>query len=101
MRLPLGSLPMRRLAIEPGARTFIERTVKSRLILSAQSGHTVLDIDPPDPTAVPAKVTGVVIPTLAEQSTANRNARRWGTVKVYARLQGALHGVVVQVTLFQ
>ena len=86
---------------DAGARTFIERTVKSRLILSAQSGHTILDIDPPDPTAVPAKVTGVVIPTLAEQSTANRNARRWGTVKVYARLQGALHGVVVQVTLFQ
>lgn len=79
------------------ARTFIERTVKSRLILSANSGHTILDIDPPGPD----KVTGIVIPTLAQQSVANKAARRWGTVEVFAQLQGALHGVVVHVTLFQ
>lgn len=86
---------------DAGARTFIERTVKSRLILSSQSGHTILDIDPPDPGAVPPKTTGIIIPTLAQQSAANKAARRWGTVEVYAQLQGALHGVVVHVTLFQ
>lgn len=84
-----------------GARTFIERVVKSRLILASQSGHTVLDLEPPDPAATPAKTTGIVVPTLAQQSTANKAARRWGTVEIYAQLQGALHGVVVHVTLFQ
>lgn len=84
-----------------GARTFIERTIKSRLILSNQSGHTVLDLEPPDPGAVPAKVTGVVIPTLEQQSTANKAARKWGTVEIYVQLQGALHGVIVHITLFQ
>lgn len=86
---------------DAGARTFIERTVKSRLILASQSGHTILDIDPPDPGAVPPKTTGIIIPTLAQQSAANKAARRWGTVEVYAELAGALHGVVVHITLFQ
>ncbi|MEG7973062.1 hypothetical protein, partial [Listeria monocytogenes] len=80
---------------------FIERVVKSRLILASQSGHTVLDLEPPDPAATPAKTTGIIVPTLAQQSTANKAARRWGTVEIYAQLQGALHGVVVHVTLFQ
>jgi hypothetical protein len=84
-----------------GTRTFIERVVKSRLILASQSGHTVLDLEPPAPDATPPKVTGIRIPTLAQQSTANKAARRWGTVEIYAQLQGALHGVVVHVTLFQ
>jgi len=84
-----------------GAKTFIERVVKSRLILSSQSGHTVLDIDPPNPAASPPKTTGIIVPTLAQQSTANKANRRWGTVEIYAELQGALHGVVVHVTLFQ
>lgn len=86
---------------DAGARTFIERVVKSRLILANQSGHTVLDLDPPNPAAIPAKSTGIIIPTLAQQSTANKAARRWGTVEIFAELQGALHGVVVHVTLFQ
>lgn len=86
---------------DAGARTFIERVVKSRLILASQSGHTVLDIDPPNPAASPPKTTGIVIPTLAQQSTANKAARRWGTVEIYAELQGALQGVIVHVTLFQ
>ncbi len=84
-----------------GAKTFIERVVKSRLILASQSGHTVLDLEPPDPAATPPKTTGIVVPSLAQQSTANKAARRWGTVEIYAQLQGALHGVVVHVTLFQ
>lgn len=86
---------------DAGARTFIERTVKSRLILSAQSGHTIQDLEPPDPAAVPPKTTGIVIPTLAQQSDANKAARRWGTVEIYVQLQGALHGVIVHITLFQ
>lgn len=86
---------------DAGARTFIERTVKSRLILSAQSGHTIQDLEPPDPAAVPPKTTGIVIPTLVQQSDANKAARRWGTVEIYVQLQGALHGVIVHITLFQ
>ena len=50
---------------------------------------------------MPAKVTGVVIPTLEQQSTANKAARKWGTVEIYVQLQGALHGVIVHITLFQ
>lgn len=83
------------------ARTFIERTIKSRLIFSAQSGHTVLDLDPPDPAAVPPKTTGIIIPTLAQQTADNKANRRWGTMEIYAELQGALHGVVAHVTLYQ
>lgn len=86
---------------DAGARTAIERTVKSRMILAAQFGHTVEDLEPPDPAATPPKVTGIVIPTLAQQSAANKAARRWGTVEIFAELQGALHGVIVKVTLFQ
>lgn len=82
-----------------GARAFIERTCKSRLILAGQSGHIVPDLEPPDPAS--GKETGLVVPTREQQSTANKAGRRWGDVLIIQQLAGALHGVIARITLQQ
>lgn len=82
-----------------GARAYIERTCKARLILAGQSGHIVPDLEPPDPAA--GKVTGLTVPTREQQSTAYEADRRWGDVVIVQELAGALHGVVARITLQQ
>lgn len=82
-----------------GARAFIERTCKSRLILAGQSGHIVPDLEPPNPAA--GKETGLTVPTREQQTSAYEAGRRWGDVVIIQQLAGALHGVVARITLQQ
>ena len=82
-----------------GARTYIERTCKSRLILAGQSGHIIPDLEPPNPAA--GKETGLLVPTREQQTAAYKAGRRWGDVVIVQELAGALHGVVARITLQQ
>jgi hypothetical protein len=82
---------------DDGARTQLRGDVGDVLLRADQFGLLVADLEEPDPSS--GKVTGLTIPTLAQQTAANEDDRIWGPIKFTQRRRGALHGAVIRGTL--